>query len=264
MKISAIAILSVVGVAAAGRPQLSINVRDGNFADLDGLEPVVSWGDSMKSGDIDIEYGIEANARATNDLASLPRKIWGKASQNVGGWGVSARAEVQGFDFKNADLEIDANNDDNDLSVNLQASVGNNGFAVSKIEATKGIDTDDARVTINPRYNLETEEGDVVIGYKKGDTNVEVTASKDDQKIMISQRLDDKNRIAPSVNRNGDVSLEWERSLGDDNSVTATLRPNDSVDVEWKDSDWTASFNIPIDGTNVKGTNVSIKREVNF
>ena len=32
-----------------------INVRDGNFADLGGLDPSLSWESSTKSGDVDIE-----------------------------------------------------------------------------------------------------------------------------------------------------------------------------------------------------------------
>eukprot|EP00568_Trieres_chinensis_P003108 CAMPEP_0183290614 /NCGR_PEP_ID=MMETSP0160_2-20130417/245_1 /TAXON_ID=2839 ORGANISM="Odontella Sinensis, Strain Grunow 1884" /NCGR_SAMPLE_ID=MMETSP0160_2 /ASSEMBLY_ACC=CAM_ASM_000250 /LENGTH=49 /DNA_ID= /DNA_START= /DNA_END= /DNA_ORIENTATION= len=49
MKTSAIALLTFLGAAAAGRPQLSINVQDGNFADLGGLDPTISWGSSTTS-----------------------------------------------------------------------------------------------------------------------------------------------------------------------------------------------------------------------
>jgi hypothetical protein len=52
--------------------------------------------------------------------------------------------------------------------------------------------------------------------------------------------------------------------LSDDSSLTATLKPNDSLDVEWKDDAWTANVNMPIDGTNINGANVSIKRDVSF
>lgn len=87
MKLSAIALLAVIGTAAAGKPQLSIKVRDGNFDGLDGLDPTLTWSDSTRSGDMDISYGIEASATPTSDLASLPRNIWGKASTDISGWG---------------------------------------------------------------------------------------------------------------------------------------------------------------------------------
>ena len=157
---------------------------------------------------------------------------------------------------------------------------------IHAIEATQGFDADGAKITVNPRYNLDTEEGDVVINYDAGDTNVELTASAsaqsvkiehqagdtnfevnasaDAQSVTISQKLDDDNRIAPTITSNGDISVEWERNLGDDNSLSATIKPNDAIDLEWKDSDWTANINLPIDGTTITGANVGIKRDVSF
>jgi len=263
MKLSALTLLAVVGSAAAGRPSLSINVQDGNFADIGGLDPSLSWSASTSSGDVDIEYGIEAAARPTSDIASLPKNIWGKASTNLNGWGVSARAEFQGTDFTNADIEVDANNADSDLDIHLEASAGD-GFSVNRVEATKRIESDGAHISVNPRYNVGTEETDVILSYAKDGTSVEVTASQDAQSVTLSRQLDDDNRVAPTLASNGDISVEWERSLGDDNSITATLKPNDSLDLEWKDAAWTANINMPIDGTDITGTNVSIKREVNF
>jgi hypothetical protein len=263
MKFSALILAAIVGTAAAGKPQLSISVRDGNFEDLGGLDPTLSWENSARSGDIDLAYGIESSARPTSDIASLPRKVWGKASTDVSGWGVSARADINPQDMDQADLELNADNEDNDLSVNLVASAGRD-FRVRRVEATKGMDVNGARVTVNPRYNLETDERDVVVNYSNDKTDLKLTASADNQEVTISQRLDDDNRVAPTINSRGDLSVEWERRLGDDSSLTAKLRPNDSLDVEWKDSAWTANVNMPIDGTNINGANVSIKRDVNF
>jgi hypothetical protein len=123
---------------------------------------------------------------------------------------------------------------------------------------------DDARVTINPRYNLETEEADVVVNYSNDKTSVKLVASADSQEVTVSQQIDDDNRIAPTINSNGELSVEWERRLGDDRTLTARVKPNDNLDVEWKDDAWTANVNMPIDGTNINGANVSIKRDVNF
>jgi hypothetical protein len=240
-----------------------ISVRDGNFAGIDGFDPTLKWESSSRSGDIDLSYGVEASVRPTKDLASLPRSIWGKASTDVSGWGVSARAEVQGTDFSNANVDVDADNKDLDLSLRLEASTGNQ-FSVQRVEATKGFDANGARVTVTPRFNMENEERDVVINYNNDRTNVKLTASADNQEVTISQQIDDDNRIAPTISSKGDLSVEWERRLGGDSSLTANLRPNSSLDLEWKDSAWTANVNMPIDGTNINGANVSIKRDVNF
>jgi hypothetical protein len=237
---------------------VQISVRDGKFDGIDGLDPTVSWSNDGKAGDIDVSYGVEASVRATSDLASLPKSIWGKASTDISGWGVSARAEVEGTDFGGANLEVDAEN--GDLSVHLVASTSN----VKSVEATKGFDSNGARVTVTPRFNLEDDNKDVVVNYNNDKTNVKLTASANSQEVTISQQLNGDNRVSPTVNSNGDMSVEWERSLGDDSSLTANLKPNDSLDVEWKDSAWTANVNMPIDGTSINGANVSIKRDVAF
>jgi hypothetical protein len=179
---------------------------------------------------------------------------------------------------------------------------------VQRVEATKGLDMNGARVTLNPRYNLANEEADVVVGWDNGDTNVKLTASADsqevnvkhridntnieltasadnqevkidhqmdntkikltasadNQEITVSQQLDDKNRVSPTINNKGDISVEWERSLGDDSSLTATLKPNESLNLEWKDNDWTANVDMGLDGTDISGANVHIKRDVTF
>merc|ERR1712238_415112 len=156
----------------------------------------------------------------------------------------------QGTDFAAADIEIDAVNDD--LTVHVDAR-SDGEFSVSKIEATKSFDTDDAAVTVTPRYDVGCGSSDVVVSYVK-----------DDNSITVSKQIDDDNRVAPTISSNGDFSVEWERNLGDDDSLTTTLKPNESIDVEWNDGAWEATINMPLDGTSITGANVSIKRDVNF
>jgi len=259
----AVALLAILGYASAGNPQLSIHVRDGNFDGLDALDPTLSWENSQRSGDMDLSYGIKASVRPTTDLASLPRSIWGKAGTDISGWGVTARAEVDGQDFTNANLELDADNDDADLSIRMVAQAGSE-FSVRKVEATKGFDANGARVTVTPRFNLEDDSRDVVVNWNNENTNIKLTASADNQEVTVSQQIDDINRIAPTINNNGDLSVEWERRLGDDSSLTANLKPNDNLNVKWCDSAWTANVNMPVDGTSIQGAKVNIKRDVNF
>jgi adenine specific DNA methylase Mod len=242
---------------------LQISVKDGQYKGLDGLDPTLTWSDSTSTGDLDLSYGIKAAVRPTTDLASLPRSIWGKASTDISGWGVSARAEVDGQNFNNADVELQASNSKADLRVSVDAQAGKN-MVVRSVEATKGLNQNGARITVTPRYNLQTEDKDVVLTYSKDNTNAKLTASADSQELTVSQQIDADNRLAPTINNNGDFSLEYERRLSDSSSLTANLKPNDSLDVEWKDADWTANVKMPIDGTNVKGVNVGIRRDVEF
>jgi hypothetical protein len=142
--------------------------RDGNFDSLDGLNPILSWSNSAKSGDIDLLYGIETSlATLTSDLASLLRKIWGKESTNLSGWGVSSCAVVDSQARDRANLEIDASNKEKELSNHLVASAGDE-FSVNLVKATKGFDQTGACVMVNPR---------LVINYSNDDTNVKLTVS---------------------------------------------------------------------------------------
>jgi len=292
----------------AGRPKLSISVQDGNFDGVDGLNPTLSWEGSSSNGDLDVSYGIESDVRPTSDLASLPKSVWGKVKTDVSGWGVSARADIDAQDLSAADVEVDADNSDADLAIRLTASAGSSGGSVKTVEATKGMDMDGARITINPRYNVADEQADIVLGYNNDATDVKLTASADSQEVVVShklentgikltasadsqeveidhkidntgikltasvdnqeltlsQQLNDRDRVSPTLNSNGDISVEWERTLDDDSRLTATVKPNDSIDVEWNDGDWTANVNMPISGTDITGANVHVKRDLVF
>jgi len=258
-----IALLTATAVSA-GRPELSIQVRDGNFGSLDGLDPSINWSTSTTTGDFDLEAGVDIAARPTSDIASLPRSVWGKASTSTGGWALSARGEVQRDSMSTAAIEATADSEKDDLSLKFLATAGDD-FSLDTVSATKGINSNGARITINPSLDVASKDVDVTVTYDAGKTNVEINASKEEQTVKVSQQVDDANRVAPSFAvRSGKLAVEWERDLGDDNSLTTTLRPNESIEMEWKDSAWTANINMPVEDNKIAGANVSVKREVNF
>jgi hypothetical protein len=230
---------------------------------LDCLEPTVSWENSGRVGDLDVAYGVKASARPTTDIASLPKKVWGRARTDVAGWGVTARADVNTQDLGSADIQLDADNQGADLSLRVTASAGST-FNVRSVQATKGFELNGARLSVTPRLDFENDGQNVEISYSNDGTDVCLTASSEKQAVTVSRQIDSENRIAPTISNGGDVSVEWERRLSDDSSLTANLRPSDSLNVEWRDAAWTANVNMPIDGTNINGANVSIKRDVTF
>jgi len=306
MKFTLIALAAVLASAnAISKPSLSISVTDGNFDGVGGLDPTLTWSGSSAAGDnVDIEYGVEATAVPTTDIASLPKKIFGTLKTDVAGWGVSIGANKE-MASGVTDIEVSADNEDADLSVKVVATADG---GVDTVSATKGIDVDGASLTITPTYSLASEDADVVVTYSNDDTSVELTASADsqevvikhdlgdtqvqltaskdaqelvldhtmdktsvkltasvdDQEITISQQIDDDNKISPTISRDGSVSVEWERSLDGDNSLTATVKPDDSIDVEWKDDNWTANINAGLEGTSIGAVSISAKRDVNF
>ena len=246
----------------------------------------MSWEGATSAGDFDLSYGLTASAKPTSDISTLPRTFWGKASTKLHGWGVSARADIDAQDLSGADLQIDASNDEYDAAVRVMASTK----GIRSIQATKGFDVEveeQAHVTVTPRLDVEhgnkpdveikydsdsthvrliasADNQEIAVARQIDDTNICLTASAEDQAITITQQIDDQNRLSPTISRSGDVSLEWERLISDQSSVTAKLNPGDSLDLEWRDQEWTANINMPIDGTSIQGSNVSIKRDVNF
>ncbi|KAL7535739.1 hypothetical protein ACHAXR_006698 [Thalassiosira sp. AJA248-18] len=272
-----ISLLSIAGVnavasnpGASPRPQLSITIRDGNFTDMNGLDPTITWENSaLLSNDVALQYGIDLSARTTN-LASLPRRIWGRASRIFSDrYALSTRFEIDVQAMDRVDFEIDGEDEDNDLKMRMIGSTGAGlkqlkTARVAFMEFTKGFDNDGNRVTVNPRYNVNYRHSDVVVTYDADDTLIKVTASKDDQEVTISQKLNDENMISPTIGRDGSLSLAWDRKLGEDNSIRTTLNPNRSVDVEWRDAAWTANVNFPMDENDLRGATVHIKRDIKF
>ena len=58
---------------------MQINVKDGDFSGLSGLEPALTWQGTSRYGSTDLDYGIDVAARTTTDLGTLPRRVWGRA-----------------------------------------------------------------------------------------------------------------------------------------------------------------------------------------
>ena len=245
-------------------PPPQVKIQDGTFDDgAAALEPTLSWSTATKQGDVSYEFGLEADARPTADLASLPKNFWGSAAKSFGGWGVKARAQVENGDLGTAAVTIDASNNKDDLTVAIEATAGAD-FSVNSLSATKGFDSGSAHVEVTPTYNIATKESNVVVGYTSGKSEITLTASKDDQEVSIAQQLDSDNKVTPTFSRSGKMSVAWEKSLGGDNSMTTTLTPNEDVEVVWTDANWEAKVGMPISGNSLGPANVQIKREVIF
>jgi len=258
-------IIGTTSAAITGNmPSLSVSLKDGAFNDFDQLDPTLNWSTTDNFGDYNVEVGLEASAKPTTDLASLPRSIFGKASRKFGAWGVTARADIDYGDWNSAAVEIDASNPKEELSVKLLGTAGS-GFDVSSVSATKSFSSGGARVTVKPKFDMATKDVDVSVEYDAGKTVATVDASKEEQTVTVSQQLDNENRVAPSFSlKSGKMSVEWERSLGGGNTLNTKVTPNESVDLEWNDGDWCANINMALEGTNLGGPTVSISRDLSF
>lgn len=178
---------------------------------------------------------------------------------------MNAKADISDRDYTSANVVVELENVKADLSVKASATAGSTN-SLQRLSLTKGFSVPgQARMTVNPRYDIPSKTGDITVGYGNRLTAVEVNGSLTEQSVKLSQQLDSKNRIAPSFAvQSRKLAIEWERDLGSGNTLTTTLRPNESLDVNWKDGEWEANIEVPIEGKNVNGPNVSIKRDVTF
>ena len=71
-----------------------------------------------------LKAGVTSSVKATSDVMSLPRSIWGKISSDVAGWRLSSRADVPCNDDSAIGLKFSAGSDDFDTSINVDASGG--------------------------------------------------------------------------------------------------------------------------------------------
>jgi len=265
MKISQVAFISLatLGYASAGanKPSITVNVKDGHFDDVTGLDPSLTWSSSANAGGCDIEVGVDIAVKPTTDLQSLPRSIWGKVSRDVEGWNLSARANVEVEKLDDVDFDIKASNEDLDTSLKLQASTGGLG----KIEVSKGFSALDGDLNVNPRYDAKSSIFDVILGFSKDNSGVKLQASPSNQKLTVSRQISDSDKLSPSISSSGAFSLAWERALSGGDKVTTTLNSNESLDMKWEDGPWLAKISAPLDGYRLgEGVDVSIKRKVDF
>lgn len=226
-----------------------------------GLSPTVSWSNSNKVGDVGIDYGIEADLRPTKDITSLTKSIWGKLSSSVGAWGVSATAESQ--DYTQADVEIGVDNSNEGLKLSLVGTCGSGRVNVKTIKGGKTIEADGATISINPRFDVQSKEATVATSYEKGGTGIKVEASKDTQTISLSRQLDEENRIEPTINSAGDISLEWEHRVNDC-TVTTTFKPEESISVVWEEKGWKTNISMDLEEADVTNLKVSMKKDLTF
>ena len=174
----------------------------------------------------------------------------------------SIRTEVNAQSLNTIHYVITSNKDD--LSLKATGSYSGSNSLMNKVQATKVFKDPTKTISITPRYNLEIEEGDIIVNYKQDKAEFEIIASKTLQQITLSQQLNSNNRVGTTLTNYGDISVEWEHCY-DGKIVTSCLKPNESLDVSWKDGGWVADFNLPMDGIlDVKGLNVSIKKQVTF
>lgn len=247
---------------------LQLNIRDGHYGIIEGLDPQFSWSDTQmtKGGHLEFSYGIESKVRPTFQVLRLPRRLWCQVRANTyRDWKVTARVDWDAQHWETTDLRFHVDN--HPLDLRLSATAWSNGkYEWKHLEMTKGYDTDDgARWTVTPRYDFDTREVNTTLTYAKDRIRATVLATDTRQAFTLSRQINDKNRIAPTLTNFRKVSFEWERELTDTSSFTTFFQPNEKLIFEHReDSGWTISAECQLLDSEITGTTVRLRREVNF
>ena len=128
---------------------------------------------------------------------------------------------------------------------------------------TKDLDVLGGALTLTPKYDLGSAQGDLRLGYAMDGTAIQLDAQS--RKLTVAHSFSDRDTIVPSVNLAGDVTLAYSRNLGAGGQVTATYTPDDSVKLQWSDGVYETTIKAPLDGyysPSSQGIKVNMKRTV--
>ena len=245
----------------SGRPQLSITIRDGNFTSnsgmMDGLDPTMTWQNSalLNNDEIALTYGIDLSARTTN-LASLPRRIWGRASRRVPITGdrevaISTRVRLD-FDAPDVlDFEFDGEDDESDVRVRilgrtstaaLSSVIGGNNKHFMR-ERTSGKRSASTSSSSNGKFKsairniLPTiDHVEITKGYDNNGNRITINPRYDIPHnyadVILTYDADDTviKVIASAI----DQSVTISQKLNDDNIISPTINARDgSLSMAW-------------------------------
>jgi hypothetical protein len=205
--------------------------------------------------------------RAESFGGDAPFNIWGKLNRNLGGWDLRAKVDTTSDDIRRLDFDVEAEGGPTDIKLRAQGNMdaANQSGEIREVELSQSFDIPSGEVAISPRYNLNTGKADITLAYENSDTDTTITiaANSDQQRVTVSQRIDENNEIAPTVTSDGDIELRYKRIIGD-GVMTANYKPNDSTSIQWEDGPWTARADFPTENFyKLGGPQLSIKRSIN-
>ena len=198
-------------------------------------------------------------------LSPLPKSVWGRYSRKgkFDTWLLDVRvdSEVDTL-LENVDVEVNAVNNPVDLSCTLLATAGKGG-SLNSMDVCKGYPLGSGNLYISPSWDYKDSSGSLRVEHITDDgTSMEWLSSAEESRVTYSRSIGN-HRISPSITTDGNVSFEVDLETSADSSLSSYVC-KDEVEVEWSDREWTATFAIPLQGKTIAGTNVHIKREIQF
>lgn len=197
---------------------------------------------NLKVRDVDdVYYGLWGTAKRT---VRLPKWLDNRDRDIA----LSGRVDTESNDLSLVDLNLQATAPSTGTSVQLTGVVNVESLkmAVDNVRVSQQLNTEYGSFTVAPKYSVSSSAADVKVSYGREDTIVTLDATKDNQKVTVSQVIGD-NMVSPSVASNGDVELSYSRSFGQ-GSLTTTYKPNSHVGLTYEEGSWAARVTAPLEG----------------
>ena len=217
----------------------------------DSLQPKLFLGGDV--GNTGIEVGAEMDVGL--DVMSAPKSLWAQKSLNVlDGWSLKTRAEyTEGKKYRDGApgvyLSLEASDADRTCFGWASGDVSKSGASPLKFGGKKIFDTNKGKFMIEPRYRTypgsNPKGPNVCLGYEPNDdTQVYLTASKDDQNLKVVQAINDDNTLSLKGGTADGFLFAKLESSSDMGKSTITVSPSD-LDVELEQDGWKAGMRVP-------------------
>eukprot|EP00542_Grammatophora_oceanica_P011993 CAMPEP_0194027200 /NCGR_PEP_ID=MMETSP0009_2-20130614/1382_1 /TAXON_ID=210454 /ORGANISM="Grammatophora oceanica, Strain CCMP 410" /LENGTH=277 /DNA_ID=CAMNT_0038666169 /DNA_START=39 /DNA_END=872 /DNA_ORIENTATION=- len=269
-----LAIFVILGLVRAApsipKPTITIDVANGKYASLGGIQPTLSWKTAGSTdefgGTLDYEAGLNV---VVEDLNKLPYNVWGRVKRSLGrgfNLGIAAKASSPS-NFEDLSLDVTITGDDATLlQVTGQAFTSGVTNPVEKIQFHRALPVvGGGKLIVNPKYNFRTKDKDLFVYYAPSDgTRVGVeTAAK---KLTVSQTFPDKAlTVKPSITPSRDFAVDVTKKFEKAGTTTISYKPATSVNLKWQDGPWVANLHAPMKShLSFDGCDVSFKRKVDI
>lgn len=184
---------------------------------------------------------------SVTDDQAMPYSLWGKIKKTVGGVGLSARMDTKSSNMNSFDLDLQAVKGPTGIQLKGKADTEDNSVAINNLKLSQKIAAPGGSLTLVPKYNIPKQKADITLSYGTDMGTITIDANKDKQKVTISKDFGDEiGAVKPSITTDGDVELQYSRSLGS-GSVAASYKPNEYAEVTYTDGPWEATVTAPMD-----------------
>merc|ERR1712157_400800 len=214
----------------------------GRSAPLSALASDVAWSTSGSFSGVDMEGGVDMTVK--ND--GVPYTLWGKVKKSITGVAdVSAGVEVDSSDLQSYGVDLEASRGETKVAVKGTANANDSTFDLMKLRLSQKLAG--GKLNVSPEYDFESQKAGVGVDYDLQGTVLSMSADEDSQKLKVLKPLDDKSSISPSFSTEGDLEVEYKRSVAD-GTVTATYKPDDSLNVKYEDGPYVVNVKTPLEG----------------